>query len=235
MKDCGGRSLAFYWNGCSTSPHEVFVRMSARSPRLLAGLLVAVGIACESPAPPGESDSAAAPGALSSEGEAFWAALTTHCGQAYAGRLADATPYYSASLGGRAPVIHFLRCSDTLMHVAFHLDDDRSRNWILTRAGGTIRLKHDHRLEDGTEDSITQYGGDAPRPGLPTRQIFQADSHTATILPLRRDNFWFLDLVKAGTLEYGVHWPRLGHSVRFAFDLTRPVPAPPPPWGFGPG
>lgn len=211
------------------------MRMHDRSRQLLAGLLVAAGIACETSAPPPGSEQASAPSALSSEGEAFWAALATHCGQAYAGRLSDATPYYSATLGGRTPVIHFFRCSDTLMHVAFHLDDDRSRNWILTRVGGTIRLKHDHRHEDGTEDSITQYGGDAPSPGLPTRQIFQADSHTATILPMRRDNFWFMDLVDAGTLEYGVHWPRYGHSVRFTFDLTQPIPAPPAPWGFGPG
>jgi hypothetical protein len=165
------------------------------------------------------------------EQDAFWATLTALCGNAYAGRISDATPYYRGSLAGDA-VMHVMDCSEDRIHIPFHLGDNRSRNWILTRVGGTIRLKHDHRHEDGTEDTVTQYGGDAPVPGLATRQIFPADAHTASILPDRRDNFWFLDFVNDTTLQYGVHWPRLGHSVRFEFDLSRPVEPPPRPWGY---
>lgn len=170
-------------------------------------------------------------GELAPEQEAFWAAMAAHCGHAYRGRVSDATAYYRDAVRGAA-VIHFMDCDDTRIHVPFHLDDNRSRNWILTRAGGTIRLKHDHRNPDGTEEAISQYGGDAPVPGLPTRQIFPADAHTARILPDRADNFWFFDFVDDETLEYGVHWPAAGHSVRFAFDLSRPVEAPPAPWGY---
>ena len=165
------------------------------------------------------------------EQDAFWASLQALCGNAYAGRISDATPYYRGSLAGHA-VMHVMDCSEDRIHIPFHLGDNRSRNWILTRVGGTIRLKHDHRHEDGTEDTVTQYGGDAPIPGLATRQIFPADAHTASILPDRRDNFWFLDFVNDTTLQYGVHWPRLGHSVRFEFDLSRPVEPPPRPWGY---
>jgi len=172
------------------------------------------------------------PGGLTPEQEAFWTSMQEHCGNAYAGRVDDVTEYYRAGLEGRALVAHFRECSDDRMHIALHENDDRSRNWILTKSNGTLRLKHDHRREDGTEDQISQYGGDAPQPGLPTRQIFRADEHTATILPLRADNFWFFDLVNPTTLHYGVHWPTMGHSVRMAFDLSRPIPPPPAPWGY---
>lgn len=158
--------------------------------------------------------------------------MSAHCGRAYRGSVSDVTEYYRDGVVGREARIHFFECSDDRLHVAFHLDDDRSRNWILTRTAGTLRLKHDHRNPDGTEEEITQYGGDAPVPGLPTRQIFRADEHTARILPRRWDNFWFLDFVDDQTLEYGVHWPTDGHSIRFTFDLSRPVEAPAAPWGY---
>ncbi|HUG28285.1 MAG TPA: hypothetical protein VMK53_08320 [Gemmatimonadales bacterium] len=207
---------------------------AARFPLLLVVHLMAVGCG-----PPDEVDEAPAASAAVAAGtpaeqEAFWAALSAHCGMAYGGKVSDATPHYRASAEREVAVIHFMSCSEDRIHIPLHLDDDRSRNWILTKVGGTIRLKHDHRHEDGTEDTITQYGGDAPVPGLATRQIFRADAHTAEILPLRWDNFWFFDFVNDTTLQYGVHWPTMGHSIRYEFDLSTPVPAPPPPWGYEP-
>jgi hypothetical protein len=121
--------------------------------------------------------------ALAPEQEAFWAALLAHCGNAYEGQVSDVTPYYADGLVGRRAVIHFLDCSEDRIHVPFHLDDNRSRNWIVTREGGTLRLKHDHRNPDGTEEAISQYGGDAPTPGLATRQIFPADGTPQTSFP----------------------------------------------------
>lgn len=184
----------------------------------------------------GDSDAtvAAAAAAVSAapapEQDAFWAALQALCGNAYRGRVSDATPHYS-SLTGDA-VMHVMECSEDRIHIPFHLGENRSRNWILTRTDGTIRLKHDHRHADGTEEQISQYGGDAPVPGLATRQIFPADAHTARILPDRADNFWFFDFVDDTTLQYGVHWPKFGHSVRFEFDLSTTVEPPPRPWGY---
>jgi len=169
---------------------------------------------------------------LAPEQEAFWGRLLEHCGQAYRGEVSDATPYYRDGVEGRRAVMHVRECSEDRIHIPFHLDDNASRNWILTRVGGTLRLKHDHRNPDGTEEEISQYGGDAPVPGLETRQIFPADAHTARILPERHDNFWFFDFVDDQTLQYGVHWPTAGHSVRFSFDLSTPVEAPPAPWGY---
>lgn len=203
---------------------------------LFTAIAVATLTACAGLSPSPEPATAVEPaveaGSLPPEQEAFWARFAEHCGRAYAGSVSDVTEYYRAGLEGRALVMHVLECSEDRIHAALHENDDRSRNWILTRVGGTIRLKHDHRHEDGTEDAITQYGGDAPVPGLPHRQIFWADAHTASILPDRADNFWFFHFVDDQTLHYGVHWPKIGHSVRLAFDLLTPIPAPPRPWGY---
>lgn len=195
-----------------------------------AGFLVVL-VGC-GPADPEKGLVSGPSGTLTPEQEAFWATLQTHCGKAYAGTVDDVTEYYREGLEGKALVAHFRECSADRIHIALHENDDRSRNWILTKAGDTLRLKHDHRHEDGTEDKISQYGGDAPKPGLPTRQIFKADEHTTTILPLRADNFWFMHFVDANTFHYGVHWPTMGHSVRMSFDLSKPIAAPPAPWGY---
>ncbi len=170
---------------------------------------------------------------LPAEQQAFWNKLERFCDRAFAGRLSDVTEYYRDALTGRELLAHGVSCEPERIHIALHVDDNRSRNWILTIVGDTIRLKHDHRYPDGSEETISQYGGDAPAPGLPERQIFPADAHTASILPKRADNFWFMHFVDDETFQYGVHWPRFGHSVRLAFDLSRPQPLPALPWGYG--
>ena len=170
---------------------------------------------------------------LSAEQLEFWERMEANCGNAYAGELADATPYYAADFEQVDQIrIHIRECSDELIHTSLHVNDDHSRNLMLTRVDGTLQLKHDHRYEDGTEEEISQYGGLAPKPGLTRRQIFEADDHTAEILPDRFDNFWFLDFMDDHTFAYGVHWPKHGHSIRLEFDLTETIEAPPAPWGY---
>ncbi len=170
---------------------------------------------------------------LPPEQEAFWERLTEHCGNAYAGEVADVTAYYEGALNYERLVAHWRECDDERIHIAVHVDDDRSRNWLLTREEGTILLKHDHRDEDGVEEEFTQYGGLAPVPGLPHRQIFEADEHTGRLYPARSDNFWFMHFVEEkAVFAYGVHWPEHGHSIRREFDLSTPVETPPDPWGY---
>lgn len=169
---------------------------------------------------------------LAPQQEAFWARIVDRCGEAYPGEVVDHTPFYASAAAYGEVVAHIIECSPERIHMALHMDDDRSRNWILTRDRGTLLLKHDHRNPDGTEEEITQYGGHAPSPGLSHRQIFPADEHTAGILPERWDNFWFMDFMDDETFAYGVHWPEQGHSIRIHFDLTTPVEPPPAPWGY---
>lgn len=169
---------------------------------------------------------------LATEQQAFWQTLAGHCGNAYAGRVADYTPHYADVAEVDRMVLHIRECSDELIHTSLHMDGDHSRNLLLTRVDGTLQLKHDHRNPDGSEEEITRYGGMAPRPGLPERQIFEADEHTAEILPERFDNFWFMHFMDEQTFAYGVHWPKHGPSIRLEFDLSKSVEEPPAPWGY---
>lgn len=169
---------------------------------------------------------------LAPEQREFWANIQSLCGNAYEGSVGDATPYYSGIADAEQIKIHVRECTDTRTHISLHVDDDHSRNLILTKEMGNLRLKHDHRYEDGTEEEVTQYGGDARGSGLTTRQIFDADEHTATILPDRFDNFWFLDMMNGTTFAYGVHWPKQGNSIRIEFDISETTDEPPAPWGY---
>ena len=199
----------------------------------LTAALVAHGAAPTSPpAVPTAAPVKRAPGELAPEQLAFWNKLRAHVGKTYPGRLDDATAYYQNRLAGQTIIVHVREASDDRMHIAMHVGDNRSRNWILTKTGGTLRLKHDHRDASGKVEAITEYGGDAPSPGLATRQTFPSDAHTARIMPDRLDNFWFIDFMSYTTLAYGVHWPKVGHSLLIVFDLTKPLPAPPAPWGY---
>src|SRR5687768_17874448 len=96
---------------------------------------------------------------LAPEQEAFWAALRAHCGRAYEGRVALSTGSAGdTAMAGKRLVMHVRECSPGEIRIPFHVGDDRSRTWVITRTPGGLRLKHDHRHEDGQPDSITQYG-----------------------------------------------------------------------------
>lgn len=131
-------------------------------------LEVVLGAACA----PSASDAPPPLQGPSADQKTFWATLQTHCGKAYPGTVDDVTEYYRAGFEGRALIAHFRECSPERIHIALHENDDRSRNRLLTRADGTLRLKHDHRHKDGIGDATSQYGGDAPLPGLANRRQY---------------------------------------------------------------
>lgn len=60
----------------------------------------------------------------------FWETLQTHCGNAYAGKLADGQdrPEFTGDL-----VMHVKTCSDREIKIPFFVGDDLSRTWILTK------------------------------------------------------------------------------------------------------
>ena len=159
----------------------------------------------------------------------FLAALRAHCGKAYEGRIIDPQPADTAFARQRL-VMHVRGCGDTL-RVPFHVGDDRSRTWVLTRTASGLRLKHDHRHRDGSEDRVTQYGGDSRPSGTAMRMEFPADSFTAALLPASRTNVWTVEVTPT---QFVYQLTRTGSDRRFRveFDITRPVPAPPAPWGF---
>ena len=105
--------------------------------------------------------------------DAFLSALAAHCGKAYAGRIvanqpASATP---DPFEGKTLVMHVRGCDDPMreIRIPFHVGDDRSRTWVLTRTPTGLRLKHDHMHQDGQPDAVTMYGGDTVGAGTAQR------------------------------------------------------------------
>lgn len=168
-------------------------------------------------------------GCAQSAPDDFLDALRAHCGKAYEGRLVNPQPVDSAIARERL-VMHVRGCDDTV-RVPFHVGENRSRTWVLTRTASGVRLKHDHRHEDGSEDRVTQYGGDSRAPSTAARMEFPADSFTHALIPAARTNVWTIEITPT---QYVYQLRREGSDrlFRVEFDLTRPVTPPPAPWGF---
>lgn len=162
----------------------------------------------------------------------FWEALRSLCGQAFAGTLTENEPP-SADFDGKALVMHVRECSDGEIRVPFFVGEDRSRTWVFTPAdeGRAMRLKHDHRHEDGTEDEVTQYGGDTAQPGTATVQAFPADPFTAELVPAAATNVWTVELIPGERFAYQLRRPGTDRRFRVEFDLSRSIETPPAPWG----
>jgi hypothetical protein len=93
-------------------------------------------------------------------------------------------------------------------------------------------LKHDHRHEDGSEDEVTQYGGDTAGPGSAQVQEFPADTATALLIPAAATNVWTVEVHPDRIFAYALRREGTDRRFRIEFDLTRPVPPPPTPWGY---
>jgi hypothetical protein len=192
--------------------------------RVLAlGVLLLVGCA-SAPQPRTEPNPAA---------DRLWAALTPLCGQAFEGRLVEGTEPSDAEMGSQRLVMHVRACSDREIRIPFHVGENRSRTWVLTRTEAGVRLKHDHRHEDGSEDRVTQYGGDSSAMNVSPGGLaldFPADAYTANLLPAAATNIWTLAVEPGRTFSYRLRREAAGRRFGVEFDLSRPVPAPPAPW-----
>jgi hypothetical protein len=162
----------------------------------------------------------------------FWAGLQDLCGRAYAGRMVEGSPG-DTIFEGRDLIMHVRQCSDDEIRIPFHVGDDHSRTWILTRLEeGGLRLKHDHRHRDGMESDTTQYGGDTRDEGTAQRQEFPADEFTASLIPPAATNIWTMEVVPGRTFAYALRREGTDRRVRIEFDLTQEVPTPATPWGY---
>ncbi len=160
----------------------------------------------------------------------FWASLTRLCGRAYEGQVVEAVPA-DTSFAGKKLVIDVRSCDEREISIPFHVGENRSRTWVLTRTDSGMRLKHDHRHEDGVEDSVTQYGGDTRDGGSAERQEFYADTFTAELIPAAATNVWTIEILGDTTLVYALRREGTERRFRAEFDLRRSVPPPPAPWG----
>lgn len=171
--------------------------------------------------------------------DAFLAALASHCGQAFAGRIVanePASPEPDA-FEGKSLVMHVRGCDAPTreLRVPFHVGDDHSRTWVLTRTGDGLRLKHDHRHEDGSPDVQTMYGGETATAGTAVRQAFPVDAESIELFgrtgaDVSTTNTWAMEIEPGSRFLYELSRPG-GRLFQVEFDLATPVATPPAPWG----
>lgn len=196
--------------------------------RLAASACLFALAACASPAATVNAEDAAAPAGLI-EG------LGALCGQAFAGTITSPADPRDEAFASQTLVMHVRECFADETRVPFHVGEDHSRTWLITRLDdGRLRLKHDHRKPDGAEDVLTQYGGETAAPPAGARADFAADSFSQDLfvregIPESASNVWSMELT-----DTAFHY-RLTRENRFfevTFDLARPVATPPTPWGW---
>lgn len=151
------------------------------------------------------------------------------CGQSFAGELVEYNDS-DADLVGQPMVMHVRECSETGVRIPFHIGDDHSRTWVFTRTDLGLRLKHDHRHEDGSEDEVTQYGGDSVN-GTATEQAFHADAWTRELIPYAANNIWTVVVIPGDVYSYRLRRTGTDRRFRVDFDLSATVANPQPPWG----
>lgn len=165
----------------------------------------------------------------------FLSALGVYCGQAFAGRIVANEPAaVNDPFVGKPLVMHLRHCTPGELRIPFQVGTDRSRTWVLSRTSTGLRLKHDHRHEDGSSDVLTMYGGDTTGPGTSARQEFPADAESKALferqgLTASLANVWAMEIEPSRRFVYELARP--GRVFRVEFDLSQPVPPPPPPWG----
>lgn len=167
--------------------------------------------------------------AQESPAEKFWSNLQSLCGDSYEGKIKSDNP--NDDFAGKKLVMHVRACDEDSIKIPFFVGDDKSRTWILTYEDDKIKLKHDHRHQDGSEDKITQYGGIASNSGLESLQVFPADEETAELIPAAATNVWWI------TLEdeiFSYNLKRIGSESNFTveFDLSQSIDSPDAPWGW---
>jgi len=169
----------------------------------------------------------------------FLDALRKHCGLSYAGQIVANTPAEpNDPFAGKPLVMHVRECSEDAIKIPFHVGDDRSRTWVISRTESGLRLKHDHRHEDGSEDALTQYGGDTAFAGSALRQEFPVDAYSIAMFEQQGrsvsiSNTWAIEIAPGQRSLYELSRPN-GRLFQVEFDLTRPVANPPTPWGHPP-
>lgn len=166
----------------------------------------------------------------------FFDRIATLCGKAYAGRIAvdEPAPTGPDPFHGKALVMHVRKCDEHTIRIPFHVEEDRSRTWVLSRTPQGLRLKHDHRHEDGSADAVTMYGGDTVEGGSARRQQFPVDPESRAMFTregrgVSNTNVWAMEIEPDRVFVYELARP--GRLFRVEFDLARPVALPLAPWG----
>lgn len=196
------------------------------APRWALPLFLAAGCGAGGGDPPEWVDPVAERGA-------FWSALQGLCGGAFQGEVVRDTPATAESPYAGGPlVMHVRDCSSDEVRIPFHVGEDRSRTWVVTRLDQGFRLKHHHLHQDGSPDQVHLYGGDTTEGGTAEWQEFPSDSFTAELIPVAAANVWTIEVIPGELFAYALRRDGTERAFRVEFDLTRTVAEPPPPWGW---
>ena len=152
--------------------------------------------------------------------QAFMDRLLAMCGKRLEGRIASPPVPADADFAGKRLVMHVRDCSPTEIRIPFLVGDDHSRTWVITRTSTGLQLKHDHRHEDGSEDALSQYGGETVAVGTARRQEFPADQFSRELfarenIPQSVANVWAIEVEPPSFFAYELRRPGRFFRVEF--------------------
>lgn len=167
--------------------------------------------------------------------DSFFNSIAAHCGKAFEGKVTVDNATGPSSFADKKLVMHVRKCNEHELQVPFHVGDDASRTWIITKTGSGLSLKHDHRHKDGTDDVSTMYGGHTLNAGFANMQSFPADQYSKELfvsqgIPQSVGNTWQMYIYPE---QFTYRLIRQGREFRVDFDLTKPITPPAAPWGYG--
>ena len=167
--------------------------------------------------------------------DGFFDNIAAHCGKAFEGKVTVDNATGPSSFADKKLVMHVRKCNERELQVPFHVGDDASRTWIITKTGSGLSLKHDHRHKDGTDDVSTMYGGHTLDAGFANMQSFPADQYSKELfvsqgIPQSVGNTWQMYIYPE---QFTYRLIRQGREFRVDFDLTKPITPPAAPWGYG--
>ena len=130
---------------------------------------------------------------------------------------------------GKRLLMHVMSYDEREVKIPFYVGDDKSRTWILSYSNNVLTLKHDHRHEDGSADTVTFYGGTSPNQGAAHSQMFPADQETCQLLEHACQNVWWITM---DGVSFTYNLRRIGSDRLFSvrFDLTKSIKSDYKPW-----
>ncbi|MEP0200918.1 MAG: hypothetical protein ABJ084_03795 [Halioglobus sp.] len=221
------KNSALYWSGGLGYRGTSNVSRSFLTSLLLAGLLLS------GTDPANAQVVSPAPLVSIPTHDTFFASIKQLCGKAFTGKVT--LDNQGPSSMSEAPlVMHIRKCTDQQLQIPFHVGDDASRTWIITKTGSGLSLKHDHRQADGSNDKSTMYGGHTQDAGWAQVQSFPVDQYSKELFarsgtPQSSTNIWQM-YIYPNVFTYRLI--REGREFRVDFDLNQEIPPPAAPWGY---
>lgn len=173
--------------------------------------------------------------AVASAQQAFMQQFSAYCGQAFVGQVMvddSNDPVWQVPI-----VMHIRDCAPNEVKIPLHVGDDRSRTWVISTTATGLQLQHIHLHQDGSPDAVSPYGGHTIDAGTATTQQFPVDEASKDLfaehsLLASQQNTWHAGFPTPTSFSYKLTRP--GREFEVHFDLTQPVPVPPPAWGYTP-